>query len=50
MYETRWATYNELNIVAECWYKMACEMGEIDRIPKPSSTAGRSEKSISERI
>lgn len=36
MYETRWATYNELSIVAECWYKMACEMGEIDRIPKPS--------------
>lgn len=36
MYKTRWATYEELSIMTDFWYKMACEMGEIDGIPKPN--------------
>ncbi|MCL1696760.1 MULTISPECIES: hypothetical protein [unclassified Lysinibacillus] len=35
MYETRWATNEEITIMADPWYKMACELGEIDGIPKP---------------
>ncbi|QXJ37017.1 Acetyltransferase (GNAT) family protein [Parageobacillus caldoxylosilyticus] len=37
MYETRWATKNELPLIAEFWFRMACEMGEIDGIPLPDS-------------
>lgn len=36
MYKTRWATYEELNIMENYWFKMASEMGEIDGIPKPN--------------
>ncbi|QVY62121.1 GNAT family N-acetyltransferase [Cytobacillus gottheilii] len=35
MYETRWTTNEEITIMADYWYRMACEMGEIDGIPKP---------------
>ncbi|MBH0159367.1 GNAT family N-acetyltransferase [Fictibacillus sp. 26RED30] len=35
MYETRWANDDEITIMADYWYRMACEMGEIDEIPKP---------------
>lgn len=36
MYETRWATIEEITtIIANYWYRMACEMGDIDGIPKP---------------
>ncbi|MEW5323800.1 GNAT family N-acetyltransferase [Geobacillus thermoleovorans] len=36
MYITRWATKNELPLLAEYWFKMACEMGEKDGIPIPN--------------
>ncbi|WP_165997790.1 GNAT family N-acetyltransferase [Bacillus sp. Cs-700] len=35
MYETRWNTNKEIPIMADLWYKMACEMGDVDGIPKP---------------
>jgi GNAT superfamily N-acetyltransferase len=35
MYDTRWTTNDEITTMADYWYKMACEMGEIDGIPKP---------------
>ena len=35
MYETRWATEGEISLLADYWYRMACEMGECDGIPKP---------------
>jgi GNAT superfamily N-acetyltransferase len=34
MYETRWIANDEITIMADYWYRMACEMGEIDGIPK----------------
>ncbi|WP_254698564.1 hypothetical protein [Parageobacillus sp. VR-IP] len=37
MYETRWATKNKLPLIAEFWFRMACEMGEIDGIALPDS-------------
>jgi GNAT superfamily N-acetyltransferase len=37
MYITRWATKNELPLLAEYWFHMACEMGEKDGIPIPNS-------------
>jgi GNAT superfamily N-acetyltransferase len=36
MYITRWATKNEFPLLAEYWFKMACEMGEKDGIPIPN--------------
>ncbi|QPA32157.1 GNAT family N-acetyltransferase [Thermaerobacillus caldiproteolyticus] len=36
MYITRWATKSELPLLAEYWFKMACEMGEKDGIPIPN--------------
>ncbi len=36
MYQTRWNTDDEINTMANYWYKMACEMEEIDGVPKPS--------------
>ncbi|MBD8069721.1 GNAT family N-acetyltransferase [Bacillus sp. PS06] len=38
MYETRWITKDEITIVADYWYRMAAEMGEVDGIPKPDVT------------
>ena len=35
MYETRWAEREELLLLAEYWYRMACEMGAMDGIPAP---------------
>lgn len=35
MYETRWTTNEEITSMAEYWYRMACEMGETDGVPKP---------------
>jgi predicted GNAT family acetyltransferase len=35
MYETRWTTNDEIPIMADYWYRMACEMGEVDGIPTP---------------
>ena len=35
MYKTRWASFSELDIIADYWFMMATEMGEIDGIPKP---------------
>ncbi len=35
MYETRWATNEEITIMVDYWYKMECALGEIDGIPKP---------------
>ncbi len=37
MYITRWAIKNELPLLAEYWFHMACEMGEKDGIPIPNS-------------
>ncbi|MBO8155688.1 MAG: GNAT family N-acetyltransferase [Bacillaceae bacterium] len=37
MYKTRWASMNELPMLADYWYSMACEMGEIDGVPEPDS-------------
>ncbi|KGA96032.1 GCN5 family acetyltransferase [Alkalihalobacillus alcalophilus ATCC 27647 = CGMCC 1.3604] len=36
MYETRQATELELEQISEFWYKMTCEMSEIDQIPIPN--------------
>lgn len=35
MYQTRWAADHELPILADFWFRMACEMGQLDGIPKP---------------
>ncbi|MEH7180506.1 GNAT family N-acetyltransferase [Neobacillus vireti] len=35
MYETRRASFGEFDIIADYWFMMATEMGEIDGIPKP---------------
>ncbi|HWO76612.1 MAG TPA: GNAT family N-acetyltransferase [Bacillus sp. (in: firmicutes)] len=35
MYQTRWAEREEMLLLAEYWYRMACEMGDIDGIPAP---------------
>lgn len=35
MYEFRWASTSELPVLADLWFKMACEMGESDGLPKP---------------
>lgn len=37
MYITRWVTINELPLITDFWFRMACEMGEIDGIPLPDS-------------
>jgi hypothetical protein len=37
MYTTRWATRDELSKLADYWFKMACEMGELDNIPMPGT-------------
>ncbi|MGM0751680.1 MAG: GNAT family N-acetyltransferase [Bacillota bacterium] len=37
MYQTRWAINDEIPIMADYWYRMACEMGQTDGIPKPDS-------------
>ncbi|OIU68554.1 GNAT family N-acetyltransferase [Rossellomorea aquimaris] len=35
MYRTRNATEAEFPVLADHWYRMACEMSEIDGVPKP---------------
>jgi GNAT superfamily N-acetyltransferase len=35
MYQTRLITKEEIALMADFWYRMACEMGEIDGIPNP---------------
>jgi GNAT superfamily N-acetyltransferase len=35
MYQTRWITKEEIAMMPDFWYRMACEMGEIDGVPKP---------------
>ncbi|MDG5471718.1 GNAT family N-acetyltransferase [Jeotgalibacillus sp. ET6] len=35
MYKTRWTTNEEIPLMADYWYRMVCEMEEVDGIPKP---------------
>jgi GNAT superfamily N-acetyltransferase len=35
MYQTRWITKEEIAMMPDFWYRMACEMGGIDEVPKP---------------
>ncbi|WP_010099100.1 GNAT family N-acetyltransferase [Ornithinibacillus scapharcae] len=35
MYKTRYITKAEIIIMADFWYKMATEMGEVDGVPQP---------------